>query len=62
MFEKLARGIGDAKRRKFGTVMREFYNKKLKHGSTGKVVDDVQVAKAIAASEAGVSRKDKRRK
>lgn len=45
-----------AQQSKFAKVMREFYKGELHHGSTGKVVRRADVAKAIAASEAGVSR------
>jgi len=44
--------------RKFAKVMREFHKGMLHHGSTGKIVKDIAVARAIAASE---QRKDSKR-
>ena len=39
------------KQRKFHKVMKEFAERKLHHGSTGKIVTDRNVAVAIAFSE-----------
>ena len=61
MLEKVAKKMAGRKRGKFSKVMREFSKGKLHHGSTGDVVTDVNVAKAIAASEAGISRGKKKR-
>lgn len=56
--ERLAASIVKKREGKFSKVMREFYHKNLHHGSKrGEIVTDVNVAKAIAASEAGMSRK-----
>ena len=49
----------DERRAKAAKVMREFHAGKLHHGGTGKIVRNVKVAKAIAMSEAGLSRKRK---
>jgi hypothetical protein len=50
------------KQRKFGKVMREYERGSLHSGSPrGPVVRSRKQAQAIAASEAGVSRKRKRR-
>ncbi len=43
--------LGFTGREKAGKVMGEFYHHKLHHGSTGEIVTDPQVAKAIAMSE-----------
>jgi hypothetical protein len=57
MFEQITKKLASKRTGKFSKVMREFYNKKLHSGSkSGPVVKDVKVAKAIAASEAGISR------
>ena len=52
--KKLGKKLKEKAGKKFAKVMREFYAGKLHHGSTGKIVTDVKVARAIAASEAGV--------
>ena len=44
---------------KIGKVLREFKHKELRHGSTGKIVKDLKVAKAIAFSEARKATKRK---
>ncbi len=59
--EKLSKKLKEKAGGKFAKVMREFFAGKLHHGSTGKIVTDIKVAKAIAASEAGISRKKKKR-
>jgi hypothetical protein len=46
---------------KAGVVMREFYHGTLRSGSGGKVTDPAQ-AKAIAMSEAGLSKKKRGKK
>jgi hypothetical protein len=48
------------KERKVGIVMKEFYSGGLKSGSGKKVTNPAQ-AKAIAMSEAGLSRKNKKK-
>ena len=60
-FSKLVDAVATSTQKKFGKVMKEFYNKKLHHGSTGDIVTDVNVAKAIAASESGMPKKKKGR-
>jgi hypothetical protein len=60
-------GAGAKKRKhlkgqtKVSAVMREFYRGTL-HSGSGEIVTDVNQAKAIAMSEAGLSKKKKRRK
>lgn len=58
-------GIGYGKKAKgkakFGKVMREFQEGGLHSGKGGPVVTDPKQAKAIAASEAGISRARKKR-
>jgi uncharacterized membrane protein len=62
VFEDLTKSILQRRESKFSKVMREFKHGKLHHGSKkGEIVKDVKVAQAIAASEAGMSRRKKRR-
>lgn len=53
-----------AKRAKAAKVMREFHRGELHHGTSGEIVphDRPDIAKAIAMSEAGLSRNKKRRR
>jgi hypothetical protein len=50
------------KKKAVKTVMREYKNKTLKHGGTGKTVKRKDVAIAIALSEAGMSKKQGKKK